>query len=283
MDTLRALAPPDGLNFPPLFNKPLSSDSARITRLEHAVQTLSDDINTMAPTIVRMVAIEGDVKGLVKQLQTLTNQNGQSASGTVPVEQQSESPPASARGKKIPEGDVAKGTEPAKADEAKAGPAASSSLVTPEAASKGQLPPKGAASPISRSKSKRKARPKKPIALTAPKAPPPNSVSGSVVNMRIGDRPHKTRLVLDVTAKTPVKMSMINHDKTLVIDLVRLRWGGRDVWASDHTRLITGGSVKDGRLYVNLKRASTYKSLILSPSRSDKNFRLVIDLFDKAP
>ncbi len=277
MDTLRALAPPDGLSFTPLFNQPLSSDSARITRLEHAVQTLSDDINTMAPTVVRMVAIEGDVKGLVKQLQTLTNQNQQSASGTIPTEQQPESPPASAGGKKIPEGDVAKGTEPAKADEAKAGPVASSSLVTPEAASKGQLPPKGAASPISKSKAKLS----KPIALTAPKAPPANAVSGSVVNMRIGDWPHKTRLVLDVTAKIPVKMRMINHNKTLVIDLAYLRWGGRDVWASDHTQLITDGHVKDGRLYVNLKRASTYKSLILSPSRSDKNFRLVIDLFDK--
>ncbi len=281
MDTLRQLAPPDGLKFTPLFSQPLSSNSARITRLEHAVQTLSDDINTMAPTIVRMVAIEGDVKGLVTQLQTLTNQNQQSATSTSSSQQVPPASSGSAGGKQIPERDVAKGTEPAGSKEA--GPIASSSLVTPEAASKGELPPAGAASPISKIQSDLNNQQgldlkggKKPAAKT----PPQNHVVGNVVNMRIGDWPDKTRLVLDVTAKAPAKMHMTNAGKTLVIDLSHYHWKGRDVWKSDRRQLIIGGYVKNNKLYVNLKYASTFKTMaLIPPSEEDKNFRLVVDLF----
>src|ERR1700722_15012736 len=77
MDTFRALAPPDGLKFTPLFNENISDTNARIKRLEDAVQTIRNDVDTLAPTMVRMVAIEKDIKGLVAQLQTLTDQNQQ--------------------------------------------------------------------------------------------------------------------------------------------------------------------------------------------------------------
>ncbi|MBU6475465.1 MAG: hypothetical protein KGQ70_05835 [Alphaproteobacteria bacterium] len=288
MDTLRALAPPDGLKFTPLFSQRLSGTNARIARLESAVQTLRNDVDTMAPTVVRMVAIEGDVKGLVTQLQTLTNQNqsGQTQQGATGAASPQELPPAlpaSAGGEKIPEEDVAKGTEPAMADEATAGPAASSSLVTPEAASKGQLPPAGAASPISKIQSEIQPQ---GLELGTGGQPPESAAAeaaaGSVVNMSIADLPEKTRLVLDLTAEAPVKMHMSGKDRTLVIDLAHYRWGGRDTWASDQQKLITGGHVKGGMLYVNLKRASSYKALkLLPPSGNDKNYRLVIDLYNK--
>ena len=149
MDTFRALAPPEGLRFTPLFSDPVEDANARMKRLEDAVQTIRNDLDTVVPTMVRMVAIEKDIKGLVAQLQTLTDQSQGIASPTTDVTPEELPPPANG-GTKIPGEGQAKGTEPAKASTAKAGPAAPSSLVTPEAASKGELPPEGAASPSSK-------------------------------------------------------------------------------------------------------------------------------------
>jgi hypothetical protein len=304
MDTFRALAPPDGLKFTPLFNENISDTNARIKRLEDAVQTIRNDIDTLVPTMVRMVAIEKDIKRLVAQLQTLTDQNQpQGSAPFAPAGTPSKLPPSlpkqSGSGSATPipgEDDVAQGTEPAKADEAKAGPVASSLLVTPEAASKGELPPEDAASPNSKAPAEVKLKgldlsPKMeqsaPVKERSPEteaAPPPaeKPVVGNVVNMRIADSTDKTQLTLDVTAEAPAPVKLINKGKTLVIDLAQFKWLGASTWESDHKKLIEGGIVKGGKLYVNLKRASDFKAeKILAPSDDEKNYRLIIDLFNK--
>ena len=310
MDTFRALAPPDGLKFTPLFNENVSDTNARIKRLEDAVQTIRNDVDTLAPTMVRMVAIEKDIKGLVAQLQTLSDQGQQQAApaepGFVPTGTPSKLPPPLPKkadsGKPIPGEGVTQGTEPAKADEAKAGPAVTSLLVTPEAASKGELPPEDAASPYSKvaaAEVKLKgldlspkndtiaqqaeaiatgADPETAAAEAAEAAPQP--VAGDVVNMRIADLADKTQLTLDVTAEASAPVKLADKGKTLVIDLRRFNWGGSDTWQSDHKKLITGGTVKNGKLYVELKRASLFKAQMLPPSDDEKNYRLVISLFN---
>lgn len=160
MDTFRTLAPPEGLKFTQLFADPIDDADERIGRLERAVQNLRNDFDTVVPSMVRMVAIEKDIKQLVAQLQTLTD-------GTVPavpaedVEQAPISstaaifpPPLPEQPKKnseIPSEDVAGGTEPATtAPAVKAGTPSHASLVTPEASPKGKLPPEGEASPNSK-------------------------------------------------------------------------------------------------------------------------------------
>lgn len=148
MDTFRALAPPEGLKFAPLFAEPVADTDARIKRIEDAVQLVRNDFDTVVPTMVRLAAIEKDIKGLVGQLQALTDQS-QAPALPAPEVEPEQLPPEANGGSKIPGEDGAKGTDPAKADTAKAGPDASASLVTPEAASKGELPPEGAASPSS--------------------------------------------------------------------------------------------------------------------------------------
>ena len=284
MDTFRALAPPDGLKFTPLFNENVTDTNARIKRLEDAVQTIRNDVDTLVPTIVREVAIEKDIKGLVAQLQTLTDQGqqGQAAPAGTPSKLP---PPLTDGGTKIPGEDVAKGTEPAKADEAKAGPAAPSSLVTPEAAPAGELPPKGAASPNSIVPAGLQ-----PQGLNlnseavdgAPENETEAAPQPSVVNLRIADYKEKTQLILDVTEQAPVKTKLVNQDKTLVIDLAQIKWLGKDTWESDHKKLISGGYVKEGKLYVSLNRASQFKAEeLLPPSGEEKNYRLVINLFNK--
>ncbi len=77
-------------------------------------------------------------------------------------------------------------------------------------------------------------------------------------------------------------MALVNKGKTLVIDLAHFNWGGSKTWESDHKKLISGGYVKDGKLYVSLKRASGFKAeKMAAPSDDQKNYRLVIDLFNK--
>ena len=317
MDTFRALAPPDGLKFTPLFNENVSDTNARIKRLEDAVQTIRNDVDTLAPTMVRMVAIEKDIKGLVAQLQTLTDQGQQAAPAEpafVPTGTPSKLPPPLPKkadsGKPIPGEGVAQGTEPAKADEAKAGPVATSLLVTPEAASKGELPPEDAASPYSKTasaevklkgldlspKNDTAAAPQNdtiaqqaeaiatgvdPETAAAEAAEAvPQPVAGDVVNMRIADLADKTQLTLDVTAEAAAPVKLADKGKTLVVDLRHFKWGGSDTWQSDHKKLITGGYVKNGKLYVELKRVSTFKAQMLPPSDDEKNYRLVISLFN---
>jgi len=75
MDAFRALAPPEGLKFTPLFAEPLGDDTARIDRLERSVQDLRDDFDTTVPTMVRLVAVEKDMKDLIGQLNALTGGN----------------------------------------------------------------------------------------------------------------------------------------------------------------------------------------------------------------
>ncbi len=300
MDTFRALAPPEGLSFTPLFNEPVKDSDARMKRLEDAVQTIRNDFDTVVPTMVRMVAIEKDIKGLVAQLQTLTD-GGQLAAQPVPAVTPQELPPAVADDKKIPPADagkpipgedVAKGTEPAKAATAEAGPVAPSSLVAPEAAPKGELPPEGAASPSSNTPVdiKPQAQPA-PAAETKPAAPPTEkteaaapqpsaSTGGDVTGIRIADHPDKTRVVLDMTAKSAGAVKLENNGKTLVIDLSQMNWLGKKSWDADTAQLISGYHMEEGNLHVDLMYASQIKNQsTLLPSGNNKSYRLVIDLF----
>lgn len=54
IDTIRAMAPAEGLKFTPLFTQPLMSDRARIGRLESHVQDLRNDVDTLAPAVLQL-------------------------------------------------------------------------------------------------------------------------------------------------------------------------------------------------------------------------------------
>ena len=76
METFRALEPSESAKTTPLFaGKPPDTD-ARINRLETSVQDLRNDFDTVMPTIVRMAAMEKDMRDLITQLHTLTNPAG---------------------------------------------------------------------------------------------------------------------------------------------------------------------------------------------------------------
>jgi len=71
IDTLRALSPPEGLRFTPLFSGKSESTDVRLRRLEDAVQDIRNDVDTVVPAVVRMATIEKDNKAVALQQPSL--------------------------------------------------------------------------------------------------------------------------------------------------------------------------------------------------------------------
>lgn len=175
MDTFRALAPPEGMKFTPLFYVPIKDDAQRFARLEQSVQALRNDFDTVTPTLVRLAAVEKDIRDLVSQLRTLDSSGpiveaapvasvvatpvvpavpppsqvtAQVKQGTPPPSAPAIQPTPSSPNT-LPGRDVTGGTEAVPAPVAVTGKPVASLPVTPEAAPTGKLPPAGAASPSS--------------------------------------------------------------------------------------------------------------------------------------
>lgn len=310
MDTFRTLAPAEGMKFTRLFAEPLDEPDTRFKRLEDAVQDLRNDFDTVVPSMVRLIAIEKDMKELVRQLQSLTE--GPAAAPPEPVEPMplpeamppSQVPPQvipapgaahnAQQNPEMPGEDVAGGTETAETN--RAGSKASSSLVTPEAAPKGELPPEGAASPPSAPKApavdwqpqdSMRARDAQPLSLApqtsapAPAAAPPPSVpaAGSVRGVRVGDHPDKTRVVLDLTAKAGFTASLSKGGKTLVIDIPGMDWSAVRPFEADSAALVAGWRAEGSRLTLDLLYPSTIKQQQMLAPNGSPFHRLVVDLF----
>ncbi len=212
MDTFRALAPPEGMKFTPLFAVPIKDDAQRFARIEQSVQALRNDFDTVTPTLVRLAAIEKDIRELVTQLRTLNDGAPIAEAPVAPVAvapapapalaapvtakqvavqpQQAPVPlvppapvtvtssikqpaPVAPVVSPVPDKGInAGGTDTAPAVQAVAGKPAPSLPVTPEATPTGPKPPEGVASPSSAPVAPAKAKPV-PVVPPAPSAPPP--------------------------------------------------------------------------------------------------------------
>lgn len=263
MDTFRALAPPEGMKFTPLFADKISDDEARFRRLEDAVQSIKNDFDTVTPSIVRLVAIEKDIKNLVSQLETLTDASAPVESGPLSFD----------RFNQIPREDEVGGTETTAED----------SRVTPEAAPEGQLPPEGAASPVSAPLDIRPAAPAPApeAAAPAPAASPAiGPVIGDVKAVRIGDHKDKTRIVLDMTAKPRSAATISGNGKQLVIDLPQMGFSGARTWEAMSAALVSGYRFEDGKLVLDLLYPSQIRlTEVLSPGANSQDYRLIVDLY----
>lgn len=200
---------PRGVNASQLFAEKLSSEDDRMDRLENAVQELRNDFDAMAPSIVKLVAVEKDIQELVGQLETLVS--GENAVPPIDSEALNESSPVPA---------------PAAADSADAAPLPLQSEPIMEgdpalanavaAETPAPATPAPSAAPT-------------PAAITPPPAPTPAPaaapVSGiAVTAIRIGEHPGKTRIVLDASAKTEFKADLDNAEKMLVVELPDAQW-----------------------------------------------------------
>ena len=107
-----------------------------------------------------------------------------------------------------------------------------------------------------------------------------NKPVGDIKGVRIGDHMNKTRIVLDVTAKTEATSHIEKDGRQLVIDLPRLNWAAAKAeWKANGGALVSGWVYKDGKLYVDLIAAAVVKEQTVISGKSQH--RLVIDLFAK--
>ncbi len=122
----------------------------------------------------------------------------------------------------------------------------------------------------------------------APKASAPiQSTSGAPIvrNLRTGAYSNKTRLVLDMSAKTPYTIDLDNTENILVIELPQAGWAGsrsksfsakEKLLASYNVETINNG--KGSRIIVPLKKSSQVLKSALLPPGVTPNYRMYIDL-----
>jgi hypothetical protein len=121
-------------------------------------------------------------------------------------------------------------------------------------------------------------------APTPPKPPVQTPASPKASNearsIRFADYKDKTRVVVDMSAKTSGGVTVGKDGKTLIIDLAGMSWLGPQSWEADSAQLISGYHVEGSTLYIDLMYASKIKNRdVLAPTAKNKQYRLVIDLF----
>lgn len=251
MDTFRAMAQPAGIKLTPLFLDTLPEGEERFKRVEDAVQELRDDFDTVVPTLVRLAAVEKDMKDLVGQLKALTEDGTPRPVATAP--------PAAAKPEYAPTYTtppirLAPEPEPAPAPSPQAG--AEMQAQTAVAAAPSPAPETQASAPVA----------------TPPKAP-------SVQAIRIGEHPGMTRVVLDLDGKTSFDIELQKNGRKLAVTLAGVKWDAKPVWAADKGNLVSGYRYEEGgKLTLDLISPSKILSQDVIAGEKGKGFRIVIDL-----
>lgn len=139
------------------------------------------------------------------------------------------------------------------------------------------------------------AKPVKPIATSSPKSPKPSKKSyqkktpppvsngrASIYDIRIGEHPNRTRIVMDSNAKTGFNVDIDNNEKIAVIDLPQAAWSAAKSKSLAKSNFVKSYSVESSGeghiLILQLKRNAkvTYKDDL--KSTTDNSRRLVLDL-----
>lgn len=228
-----------GFNLDSYFSEDLKDPMARIERVERAVSAMNRDLKTIAAPIQRLVAVEGDIQELVKQLETLLS---------------NEPAPTAARSA------AAYYPPPAEQPRATTGPPAALAA----------QPQYAQAPPVNQ------------MAKTIP--PPMTGGTVQVMQMRLGEHPDKTRIVMDVNGPAAFRHDLDNSENLLVIELPTSGWAAAREMRNLKSPLISSYSVqplgdKGSRVIVQLKQAASvvYEGT-LAPNRNSKNHRLILDL-----
>jgi hypothetical protein len=225
-----------------LFSHRLSKEADRLDRLENAVQELRNDFDAMAPAIVRLVSIEGDIQTLIEQLEGLTGdqmpaanapyvetapvyqnpnayQAGQGQNQVLPPISTGQTQTAAAPQNILPnEQDYLPPLQVEQEEE--------SLSIGPNGAVRAIQPPNAQANntipPISAPAANVPATAPAPQSQTPPSFAP--TMSSNVMDIRIGEHPGKTRIVLDLQGKSSFTADLDNAEKILVIEIPSAGW-----------------------------------------------------------
>lgn len=246
-DGLPALQPARGMNVENLFAENITDTNQRFQRVENAVTELRKELDSVMPSIVRLVAVEKDMSELVKQLQTLLRNEP-------PTEQTPATmmPAMGAPQAMMPDASGTERPRPAMADQATA-------------------PPQQAV-PVSQS------------ATRAQPAQKAQQISGknTVKKLRIGEHPGKTRMVLDVNGPAQYSYDLDNNENLLVIELPDSGWAGKQSWSSSKAPLMSSYTVQPSgngsRVIIQLKKpVRVIYEDVLKPNGTP-DYRIVLDL-----
>jgi len=121
----------------------------------------------------------------------------------------------------------------------------------------------------------------KPKAAVQRKAPPPASQGTTVYDVRVGEHPGKTRIVLDTNTKASFSIDVDNNEKIMVVDLPNAKWTAA---ASKNLSSKTLSSYRveeagEGNLLIfQLKKSAEILSQKEIPGTAGSGRRIVIDL-----
>ena len=245
------LQPARGVNTS-LFAEELRSDDARLDRLETAVQSLRNDFDTMQPAITRLVGIEDDIQELVVQLEALLEDETAppAASAAAPLPGRNQRPMADSP----PPGPE---TEMAEADD----------------------------EPLDLMPAQEEARYEPPPVQKPPAVDPlPKGVTGkAILDIRTGEHPDKTRIVLDANNKPSFTHDLDNMEKILIVELPQTSWNAAaqeafrnsPILASYKTSEISTGGT---RLIIQLKKPVQVMKTNTIDGPGAGRSRLIIDL-----
>lgn len=235
-----------GVNPKNIFGKSLRSDTERMDRLERAVQDLRNEFDQAEPSIRRLTALEGEIQKLIKELKVLNNDTSGFTTPTA-VKRNTSS-----------QGIVGFGASPSVTKRANNAPAS-------------------------------KATPVKPAPTKAPvksyqKKSPPNIANGvaSVFDVRVGEHPNRTRIVMDVSSTTGFNIDIDNNENIIIIELPQAGWTAAKSKNFAKSNFISSYRVESSEsghmMILQLKRDAkvVYKGDLKSNTGNSR--RLVIDL-----
>jgi len=263
IDTLRAFAPPTGLKTTRLFDVPVIDKDARIQRLEMTVQAIKDDFDTVTPTIVRLAAVEKDMKGLISQLEELVKEEEQ---------RQQANPPTMSHM-------MQRGTVPTEPP-MQAYMNGQASALPPVSLNNTQQLTK--AEPIPQ-----KTQMRAPIMQQNTHRPMVNNNSAhapkiTVKKIRLGEHVDKTRVVMDLSSRAQYQTRLADDGRSLVVKLSNASWAANKSWVSEFSPLVTSYQVtQDGdaqRIMFQLRYPAELLTQSILPPQFGKGYRLVLDL-----
>lgn len=112
----------------------------------------------------------------------------------------------------------------------------------------------------------------------------PDSGASAVKNLRVGEYPGKTRLVLDLSGPSPYKTELDNDEKVLLVQIPQAGWGAEQRKSLASHPLVAGYTAQPASgggttLAIELKKpVKILANAALPPNATYKNHRIFIDL-----
>jgi len=257
IDTLKTLVKPNGLNTKRLFVERLDDPELRMQRVENSVQKVRDDLDTVSPSIVRLVAVEKDIRQLITQLEGLAREE-KLLDSRAPVES---------------------GKVPNYLSHTDADHGSVAGMHAPDASSPVPLLPSNGMEKQTGLDLKPKAsthEPEKHVQQS-------NNLHSIVKKLRIGEHSDKTRLVIEMTEKISPLTRLSEDSRTVTVSLDGADWQTLEAKSMPYAPLIRSYRVVKTQKGANLKillryPAETIDEMIYNPNGHEQ-YRIILDIF----